>query len=196
MKLLFIFTILLYYSNYGYAKTILKCLAAEESAYHKKNRPKSGPNYKLNQNLISEFIQLNKSIVIDSGQLKYICSKNLGERSKLLLKTLNLNQLKLKTIHDRKSLNLYAIDKVAMDGLKNKSFKLLIKYILDIQSISSDPNCIYKKLPQMKKFMKRVRYIEEDVGIKKLYNEIPNKNSLYSKIFNLDNFNDCSQPQS
>ena len=83
-----------------------------------------------------------------------------------------------------------------MDGLKNKSFKLLIKYILDIQSISSDPNCIYKKLPQMKKFMKRVRYIEEDVGIKKLYNEIPNKNSLYSKIFNLDNFNDCSQPQS
>ena len=181
--LLFVSTLMLFTIN-SYAGELLKCLAQEEALYHKRKNQKSGPYYKLNQTIISEVIQLPESVSLSSRDENKICNALLSDRSIFFLKMINLDANKLKTSKVRtEEPNRYAIDMMAIDHLHNKSFSILLKFVLDIQKLAKDPNCIYKKIPQLKDFMNKARYIEEDIGIKKIFNGIKNKRRFYKNIY-------------
>jgi hypothetical protein len=178
----FVLTFLIISSNL-FAGELIRCLAKEEAEFHKKKDQVSGPFYKLNQELISELIQLPDTVHVQREALSEICNSRPLIRSALYLKMLNLEKGNLYSNVKKRRSNLYALDKMAMERVIDKSYHLLINFILNVQSLAKDSKCIYKKVPELKSFMNKVRFIQEDVGIKKIFHEIKNKENFYKNIF-------------
>jgi hypothetical protein len=180
--IVFVYTFLIISSNV-WAGELIKCLAQEEAAFHKKKDQMTGPFYKLNQELISELIQLPDTVKVKKDSLAKICNARPLIRSALYLKMLNLDKGNLYSTVKNKKTNLYSMDKMAMERVYSKSYHLLVNFILNTQALAKDSKCIYKKIPGLKEFMNKVQFIEEDIGIKRIFNEIKNKDQFYKDVY-------------
>lgn len=191
MKYLTIIYTFLFLSTSVYASKLVKCIAKEEAYFHKSHQQKSGPLYKLNQSLISELIQLPDTVQVNKKLLVELCDNKTLFKSPLLIEKLVRTPNIFTSNIKNKQLSSAALDRMAINRLQAKSYSLILEFILNTQTLASDPKCIYRKVPELNSLMNKVKYVQEDIGIAKIFKEIEDKNKFYLNIFSPNILEGC-----
>ena len=168
---------------------LLFCLGQEEKIIHQKKQ--SGAYNKLNREMISELLQLPKTVKLNDKYLEVVCDKNNSFKSLSLLKFILLRGNTFYSSVDTNSIKEYAIDMRLIKQLKIDSIKLLIIFINAIQAESPKVDCLQKKIPELRVFYQNGRYLLEDVGFKDLIENKHNYELIFKKITAPNLFKDC-----
>ena len=164
MKLLLL-TVLFFAFEARAANRLLMCLGSEEKRLHQ--RKDTGPLYDLNQKMTAEMIQI-PDVTLPDADFKAVCQgRRFSESWKLL-------ELSL-----RKGKNLFVIP-ASITGLQRSitqgmiddyvetSKEILLGFISQIQTLSPTPNCLLEEIPLLNKFFIEIKYLQEDVDMKKI----------------------------
>lgn len=147
-------------------KKLLKCLGEEEKRFHLQKR--QGPVYDLNQTLMGEMIQI-PGAEIKPEYLKDICSpKNFSESWKLLEYSIT------------KGKDLFFIPKKVTGMPREVSIGMiedyvattretLLNFITKIQSEAPSAGCLKEEIPQLEQFFIEIKYLQEDVDLKQVF---------------------------
>lgn len=147
-------------------KQLLKCLGEEEKRFHLEKR--TGPVYDLNQKLVGEMIQIPNA-EIRPEYLKEICSpRNFSVSWKLLeysiTKGKDLFQIPRKVTGMQKEVALGMIQEyveITRDTLLN--------FITAIQAEAPSAGCLKEEIPQLEQFFIEIKYLQEDVDLKQVF---------------------------
>lgn len=145
---------------------ILKCLGEEEKRLHLKKD--TGPIYDLNQRLISELVQIPR-VQLKKEYYFLICKG--GQYSE----SLKLLELSLKNGKDLFIIpaNVRGMQKAMREGMVEDfveaSKEILLSFISQIQTLSPTPTCLKEEIPQLDKLFVEVKYLQEDVDMKTLF---------------------------
>jgi len=151
-----------------YADDILKCLGEEEKRIHVSK--KSGPQYELNQKLISEILQI-PNVRIHNEYFKKICGSKFVNPS---LKLLELSLINGKSIFKEFKTTNEAQNSMTssmMDGYVEATKEIFLEFIASIQTLSPTPSCLKEEIPSLDKFLTEVKYLQEDIDLKILLNK-------------------------
>ncbi len=164
MKLLLI-TALFLTAQVHAANPLLVCLGAEEKRLHQNKN--TGPIYDLNQRITAEMIQI-PGLSVSNEDFNLICGKKSYSESWKLL------ELSL-----RKGKNLFVIP-ASVTGLQRsitegmiedyvrESKEILLTFISQVQTISPTPDCLLEEIPELNKFFTQIKYLQEDIDIKRI----------------------------
>ncbi len=194
MKIIFSFLITLT-ACYGLPawsanQEFLKCLGAEELHYH--NSKLNGAYQRLNQKIISEFIQLSRTLTIKDKYQKEVCKTPNSLPSLILLKLLLTKRESLFISSANKlDISQTSIDQGAMKEVTKEGFRIFVSFINDLQAMSNTPNCIIKKIPELKEFYFKSRYTMEDTGLRRLVDELGDLGPIFKKLNNKNILKDC-----
>lgn len=145
---------------------ILKCLGEEEKRLHLKKE--TGPIYDLNQRLISELIQIPR-VQLKKNDYYVICK---GGQFSESLKLLELSLKKGKDLFVIPA-NVRGMQKAMREGMiedyVEASKEILLSFISQIQTLSPTPTCLKEEIPQLDKLFTEVKYLQEDVDMKTLF---------------------------
>lgn len=144
---------------------ILRCLGEEEKEFHL--RKESGPLYDLNQRLISELVQIPR-VMLHPDDLRRICSGKDSASLKLLEHSI------------RKGKNLFILPKNLqgmekamrqgmIDDYVEASKEILLAFISQLQALAPTPTCLEEEIPGLKNFLIEVKYLQEDIDVKRLF---------------------------
>jgi hypothetical protein len=178
MKVL-LMTLLLGFSNLATAMdtALLRCLGAEEKSLHlKKNM---GPIYELNQRMIAEVVQI-PNVKLKTIDFHDVCSR---KRPSETLHLLQITLLKGKEIFEipesvtgmQKQITIGMIDDY-VDACE----EIFINFISQIQTSAPTPDCLTKEFPELTPFFYDVKYLQEDVEIKRIFHGRENK--IFTKL--------------
>lgn len=172
-------------------KNYLKCLGAEESYIHKM---KIGGAYKaLNQSLLNELIMFNTTVAMSADLEKRICQNPQRFPSLQILEEIFHNKTIFYSSIKNRQLRQYSIDKVAIDSFRKQSKFVFLKFLSNLHGQVNDPKCLEKEFPELKEFFLRTKHILIDVGIVRLFEEIPNKKRLFKKLKSLSWQEQCQK---
>jgi hypothetical protein len=164
MKLLLLMVIILAPAAYA-SNPLLICLGAEEKRLHRDKN--TGPIYDLNQRMTGEMIQI-PYVTIHPEDFKTVCGKKSFSPSWKLL------ELSL-----RKGKDLFVIPS-SVTGLQRPitqgmiedyvedSKEILLNFISAVQIQSPTPDCLLNEMPELNNFFLEIKYLQEDVDIKKI----------------------------
>ncbi len=147
-------------------RQLLKCLGAEEKQFHLKK--KLGPLYDLNQRLISEMIQIPKA-ELSPEDFKQICETANESPS---WKLLELSISKGSSVFKIPGSELGKQDQIAqgmIDDYLEITNEIFLNFMTQIQATAPSPDCLEKEIPQLKDFFSDIKYLQEDVDIKKIF---------------------------
>jgi hypothetical protein len=145
---------------------LLKCLGKEEKAFHLKKQ--TGPVYDLNQRLISEMVQIPHATVAPEYIREICSSKHFSASWKLL-------ELSLKKGKDIFIIppNVEEMQKQITAGMVEDFIEgtreILLNFISAIQTISPTPNCLKEEIPELDNFFMEIKYLQEDVDLKNIF---------------------------
>lgn len=147
-------------------REILKCLGVEEKSYHVTK--KMGPLYELNQRIISEMIQISH-VELTPAAFNEVCSSKSPSQSLRLLK-LSLSQGK--DIFVMAS-DITGMQKQMTQGMIEDyvelSKELFLNFLSQVQTLSPTPKCLEENIPGLADFLYEVKYLQEDIDIKKIF---------------------------
>ncbi len=180
-RLLFIFIIFIYCSNVftksESASPILKCLAKEETQFHKNKIINA--QYTLNQELIQTILGL-PNLRLKNKYLNTICRNNISYSVSLKL---------LKEIISTKNIFIpYFNGKSTIDSIKQIDKQgpiLFINHLNNIQKSAPTHNCI-NKIPAVKNFMIQSRYLQKHIQLQSIMPTSSEISIIFAKIQNLD----------
>lgn len=162
-------------------KSFLKCLGKEEQYYHTKKL--SGPYFKLNQKLISEFIQLSDTLTIKSRFQKKICNDKDSLPSMTLLKLILTHQAQIfQSLAHKNDVSQRSMDKRTSKEMSSMAVFALISFINELQAQAKKPNCVIGKIPELKEFYSLTRYTLEDQGVLRLLETLKDLESIFKKL--------------
>ncbi|MGE3608566.1 MAG: hypothetical protein AB7I27_03170 [Bacteriovoracaceae bacterium] len=147
-------------------RQLLKCLGAEEKRLHLKKD--TGPLYVLNQRLIEEIVQIPEADISEEN-FKQICMKPYASESWKLLEA---------SIQQGKSLFIIPegvgkMQKPMIEGMIDDYIEatkeILLNFISQIQSASPSATCLKEEIPELDSFFTDIKYLQEDVDLKKLF---------------------------
>lgn len=147
-------------------RQLLKCLGNEEKKFHLKKE--TGPLYDLNQRLISEMVQIPNT-EIDADYFNEICGSSNSSPS---LKLLELSISKGKEIFDTPEGPKGSQNQVAsgmMDDYLEATTEIFLNFITQVQSQAPSAECLKEEIPQLDAFFTDIKYLQEDVDIKKIF---------------------------
>ncbi len=145
---------------------ILKCLGEEEKRFHLKKE--TGPVYDLNQRLIAEMIQIPR-IEIDPDYYLEICAgQKFSESWKLLEHSIKFGK-ELFIIPENVQGMQREMTKGMIDDYVEATREILLTFIAQIQTISPTPTCLKEEVPQLDKFFNEIKYLQEDVDLKVIF---------------------------
>jgi hypothetical protein len=157
--------------------TILKCLGAEEFQYHKSKY--TGPLYTLNKNLISNLLQVDKSIRVREKYLTQVCKSS--EPSLSFLKILLTKKRIFRVISKDNDLD----DNVARGSveivLKNAP-SIFLKFLSNLKASAPTPNCLEKQIPEIDKLFTEIRYLEKEYSLDKIIHSNNRIKTILSKL--------------
>lgn len=164
----------------------LVCLGQEEVNIHKIKD--TGPYYRLNQEMISNMLQLSESVQLKNQFLKQVCeSKSPSFELLKLIFTNNKSIFKsFSTDVQRKS-----VDNDSIKELKNRSFKVLLNFLTRKQATYTDPNCLKRKVPEVLSFYENATYLLSEIGIENTIKTIRNKDIFFNKLDQLPKNRNC-----
>ena len=138
----------------------------EEKRFHLKKE--TGPIYDLNQRLIAEIIQVPKAELVKEHFLTICSGENFSESWKLLELSIKLG----KNIFIIPS-NVTGIQRSMTEGMiedyVEATREILLSFIAQIQSISPTPNCLKEEIPELDQFFNEIKYLQEDIDTKKIF---------------------------
>lgn len=147
-------------------RQILKCLGEEEKRFHLKKE--TGPVYDLNQRLIAELIQI-PGVEITPEDFLVVCS---GQKFSESWKLLELSIKKGKQIFVIPD-NVSGIQRSMTEGMiedyVEATREIILAFISQIQAQSPTPGCLKEEIPELDKFFTEIKYLQEDVEMKKLF---------------------------
>lgn len=178
-----LFILLMVIVNSSYAqRNYLKCLGAEESYIHQQ---KIGGAYKaLNQFILNELIMFNTTIHMNKELEQQICKTPNQFPSLQILEKVFHNEKIFYSSVKKGLLRQYSIDKVAIESFQKDSKFVFLKFLSNLHGEVKDPRCLEKEFPALKSFFLRTKHILIDIGIVRLFEEIPNKKALFKKLKN------------
>jgi len=181
MKYILVLTILFSSASFAANKQFLKCLGQEELFYHTKKV--AGPYKKLNEKMISELVQISRTLTIKTKYQDEICTNKNYPPSMVLLKLLITKKQKIfLSLTSRLDVKQRSMDKRTMTEIVHNAGQTFVNFVNNLQVISGKPNCIVKNIPDLKLFFVKSRYTLEDEGILKLISEINDIDNLFKKL--------------
>lgn len=167
MKCLVILTLTLI-SLSGFAKEgdILKCLGDEEKRFHLNKV--SGPVYDLNQRLISELVQIPRIKLTREDYLAICAGNDFSESWKLLELSLKKGKGIFEIPPDLRGMQK-GMTEGMIDDYIEASKEILLTFISQIQAQSPTPGCLKQEIPELDKFFYEIKYLQEDVDIRQIF---------------------------
>lgn len=191
MKFCFLSFFLLFGAlSFSSEKAFLKCLGKEELHYHKNNI--GGPDINLNKKIIGEFIQTSETLSLKDKFQKKICnSKKFRPSLMTLYIILKYQDAAFALRAHKQDIAQHSKDiKTRGEVIKN-SFFALIDFINDIQARAKKPDCIIRKVPELKNLYIKSKYTLEDIGVRKIINEISDLENIFDQISDPDILKGC-----
>lgn len=162
---LFLVTVLFFAFEARAANRLLMCLGSEEKRLHQIKD--TGPLYDLNQKMTAEMIQI-PNVTIPGAEFKSVCEeKPFSESWKLLELSLRKGK-KLFIIPESITGLQRSITQGMIDDYVLTSKEILIGFISQVQTISPTPNCLLEEIPELNKFFMEIKYLQEDIDMKKI----------------------------
>jgi len=165
---------------------VLRCLGAEEQRLHKAKS--QGPEFQLNQQLISELIQV-ESIDLSPTYLSLVCNYKENYPSKKLLYLLLDKGNKIFEFKHGLSASDISVGESMLEDFMKDTQGIVMSYIASIQQEAPTADCLKKNIPEMELFYIDMKYLEEEIETKYLFKDkglaekILNKLSNYPKLF-------------
>jgi hypothetical protein len=192
MKFLLSIFLILFLSVHAQAqsKEFLKCLAQEELQFHKQKV--GGAYYKLNQKLISELIQMTKTLTLKEKYQEQICNAPKKLVSLTLLKLMMIHKEDLFISYAPKGdLSMRSVDNQTKTEIVHESMKAFIHFINHLQAQTEKPNCLITKNKELYNLYLKARYTLEDQGLRQLINEVKDLEAIFDFISNRKNLLNC-----
>ena len=164
---------------------LLVCLGKEEGILHK--RKKTGPNYQLNQYFINQLVQFNH-IPIKDEYLKEICTGGDFSYSVSLLEQLLLKGIALFNLSNDPNQKISEV--VTIDELLEDTPMIFVRYLASLQEFAQTPDCLPKRVKNLKYFLDRLTYLEEDFGGRHIFKNHKRIIELFSDLKKLDKYYD------
>lgn len=162
---LFLVTVLFFAVEARAANRLLTCLGAEEKRLHQAKE--SGPLYDLNQKMTAEMIQI-PDVTIPAAEFKKVCEeRSFSESWKLLELSLRKGK-KLFIIPESITGLQRSITQGMIDDYVLTSKEILLGFISQVQTVSPTPNCLLEEVPELNKFFIEIKYLQEDIDMKKI----------------------------
>lgn len=154
---------------------LLRCLGVEEQRLHKAKS--QGPEYQLNQQLISELVQV-QNVDLRPELLKKICSSAVSSPSRMFLYTLLDNGKSIFEFSHGITGFEKSIAESMLEDFVLSSQQIVLGYIATIQQESPTADCLKKNIPELDLLYVDMKYLEEEVETKYLFK----KKGLAEKI--------------
>ena len=157
-------TVIIGYNTQIYAAPnfLLRCLAKEEEALHKKNVQNA--LFRMNQEFVNELASSN-DINLKKKYVDEIChskdfSPSVGLLRLLLIKEHEIYDLSLSSI----DISMRPFKMGYINEFQKQVPRMFIQYLSGLQSELATPNCLIKAIPELKGFIEKIRYLEEEVS--------------------------------
>jgi hypothetical protein len=147
-------------------RQLLKCLGQEEKEFHLKKQ--TGPLYDLNQKMISEMLQI-PTADIAAEDFKAICENPRMSPSWKLLELSMIKGKKLFVIPENVTGMQRQMAVGMLDDYLEATKEILLGFISQIQSHAPTPQCLKEEIPQLDEVLTEIKYLQEDVDIKKIF---------------------------
>lgn len=154
---------------------VLRCLGVEEQRLHKAKS--QGPEYQLNQQLISELVQV-QNVDLAPAYLKMICAPNVSSPSKKFLYLLLDNGKGIFEYRHGVASFEKSIAESMLDDFVQASQQIILGYIATIQQEAPTADCLKKNIPQLDLLYVDMKYLEEEIDTVYLFK----KKGLAEKI--------------
>ena len=180
-KIILIYSLLFTSQLLASNKNFLKCLGSEEKTFHQKKI--AGPYLKLNEDLISGFLQMSKTLTIKKKYQVEICQST---ESLASLKTLELLLIHKKELFLSESIKgdivQYSLDQYGKDEIISTALESFVNLINRIQVESGKVNCVTDNIPELRTFYVKTQHVQEEVGLIKLLDEIKDLKTVFKKL--------------
>lgn len=147
-------------------RQLIKCLGEEEKKFHLKKD--TGPLYDLNQRLISEMVQIPKA-ELDLEYFKEICDKQSPSPSlKLLELSIRIGKEVFEVppeVHGRERQMAQGM----IDDYLESTKEIFLQFMTQIQTQAPSASCLKEEIPQIDAFFTDIKYLQEDVDMKKIF---------------------------
>jgi hypothetical protein len=181
VRLVLILSLVVWTTVWGEASgTLLQCLGQEEARIHRLKIP--GVIYRLNQQMIAAITAANELNLRPKYQ-KNICHNPQLSPSVALLKELLLHQervFKFKSSEHRQK-SSFTVNQL-ISNLPN----LFFNYLSGLQQYADKANCLPTKLPHLRYFMDRFKYLQGHFTGVELLNEKRKIQELFDALPQLD----------
>jgi len=164
---------------------LLVCLGKEEGILHQ--RKKAGPNYQLNQYFINQLVGFNH-IPVKEEYLKKICSDGDFSYSVSLLEQLLLKGIELFHLSNDPDKKISEV--VTIDELLDDTPQIFVRYLASLQEFAQTPDCLPKRVKNLKYFLDRLIYLEEDLGGRTVLKNQKRIVELFADLKKLDTYYD------
>lgn len=166
------------FSLFAREREILKCLGTEEKRFHLKKE--TGPIYDLNQRLIGEMVQIPNAELNKDDYLTVCSGKNFSESWKLLELSIKKGP-SIFTVHNSTGQEKAITEGMITDYIESTR-EILLNFIAQIQALSPTPNCLKENIPELDKFFTDVKYLQEEMDLKDVFNGVDQK--IFEKLKN------------
>jgi hypothetical protein len=181
---LFLTLILLLSTEAPASTSLLRCLGNEEKRLHQEKN--TGPLYDLNQRMTAEMVQI-PDVTINSVDHKIVCSEKTFSQSWKLLELSLKKGKSLFVIAEGVTGLQRSITQSMIDEYTEISKEILLSFISQVQSLSPTPSCLFEEIPELNKFFIDIKYLQEDVDMRKIMSgkdeKIFEKIKSYPKAF-------------
>lgn len=147
-------------------RQLIKCLGEEEKAFHKNKE--LGPIYELNQRLIAEMIQIPHAELDDLAYTEMCKTKNASASLKLL----ELSIRRGSEIFDMPK-SVSGIQRSVAEGMivdyVEATKDIFLGLMTSIQTLAPSASCIKEEIPEVDSFFSDIKYLQEDVDMKKIF---------------------------
>jgi hypothetical protein len=172
-------------------KKIMECLGAEEFKYHKNKV--TGPLYKLNNVMISYFLQFPSIVELRPKYYQRVCNKKDESPALGLLKEAYQHRDKIFRITNLKDDQDVLIAKNQISQFTQALPTLVLNLIRDVQAQAPSAGCIEKHVPGLRDFFYEIKYLQEEINPQQLFdkrqeivlffNSLPKLNDYYEKCW-------------
>lgn len=171
-------------------KTLLHCLGQEELQIHRSKT--DGPLTELNKTLVNEIVSIG-NLELKPAMLAQVCSNSATLSP-------SLKFLRVALINGERIFEHSKDQRDPLEGLKDASIKgfmdnlphIFFKYLSALQGLSSYPQCLFTQLPELKYFLERFHYLEEDFPVAKLLEDKTKIERIFKGLEKLDDiYQEC-----
>jgi hypothetical protein len=152
---------------------ILPCLGKEEAKLFKKKQ--LSPKLKLNRDMINVLVN-SPDLALADNFYHIICDKNKSASQQLLLFSL---------LYDTKIFQRRITDLDNIRYFLSKIPQLFFSYLAQIQANMPKAKCLSQKIPEIKYYLNRFKYLQADIPIKDLFRDKNKIRNIFIKLQNI-----------